>query len=595
MVDCSKINHFSQKETEVKKIISSQVLSIALLCISTVRGVERFGYDERPAAYQTRMGCAYNENYNVPNYNIEKENNGDQENVPDFAGNFTKTFPHNATTGIATDVGQQSYQTLVKAVQNGEQATYNAIVRTDASARKLVNPQASAAWSLIGRDSSLIPLALPPTLDSRWAACEMAEVYLQAICRDVKFDEYGTGAGSDLDPNGGGSITQKASDLLNAYGTDYKGATPVTPANLFRGPDAGCLVGPYISQFMWHDLHFLNQSLAPINQYIPVASAHEFGVTWKNFVSIQDGFVPVAYAPSDFSGQRYVITGRDAGTWVHNDLPVDSYNNALNILINNGFPYAPNLPYYNGDTPNEDAFVTMFAPDISNLIGAVSVQALKEAWAHKWRAARRLRPEAMAGLAHRVKITGQNPYGLNADLFATLGGVNVMDWTLARNQAQDPGNSAYATYVLGLMYPEGSPTHPSYPAGHAVVAGACTTVIKAIIDDQALFTDYLTPVKPNPSNPTAFVALTSGEGANLLTVGGELDKLASNIALSRDFAGVHYRSDGDYGINLGEATAIYFLQDWAATYAEEKFNGFELTKRNGQRIRITATEIAPIS
>lgn len=575
--------------------VSSGILSMALLVACNVYTFSRFGYDERPDAYRIRIGCSYNETFNVPNYNIELENNGDQVNIADYAGNFTKTFPHNPITGIADAIGQQSYETLVQAVQDGQQSTYNEIVRTDPTARKLVNPQASAAWSLVGRDSSLIPLALPPTLDSRWAACEMAEVYLNAICRDVKFDEYGTGAGSDLDPNGGGSITQKACDVLNAYGTDYKGPTPVTPANLFRGPDAGCLVGPYISQFMWHDLHFLNQPLATIQQYVPIANTHEFGVTWDNFVAIQDGFVPVPYGPTDFSGYRYVITGRDAGTWVHNDLPVDSYNNALNILINNGFPYAPNLPYYNGSTPNEDAFVTMFATDISNLIAAVSTQALKEAWAHKWRAARRLRPEAMGGLAHRVMVTGLNPYGLHGDLFATMGGVNVMDWTLIRNSAQGPGDPDYQTYLLGLEYPEGSPTHPSYPAGHAVVAGACTTVIKAIIDDQALFADYLAPVKPNPNVPTSLVALSNAEGANLLTVGGELDKLASNIALGRDIAGVHYRSDGDYGINLGELTAIYFLQDWATTYAEEDFTGFELTKRNGERIRITATEIAVIS
>ncbi|MEX0849571.1 MAG: vanadium-dependent haloperoxidase [Candidatus Dependentiae bacterium] len=578
----------------MRKKMPFQILSITLLCVYNIYGVERFSYDERPGAYETRMRCAYNENYNVPNYNIENENNGDQETVPDYAGNYTKAFPHDASTGIATDVGQQSYETLVKALKNGKQETYNTIVRTANDASKLVNPQCSAAWSLIGRDSSLVPLALPPKLDSRWAACEMAEVYLQAICRDVSFNDYGTGQGTDRDTDGQ-SITQKAANLLNAYGNDYKGAKPVTPANLFRGPDAGCLVGPYLSQFFWQDLHFLNQPLAIINPYIPTASKHEFGVTWDNFVSIQDGFVPVAYGPTDFDGQRYAINGRDAGTWVHNDLPVDSYNNALNVLINNGFPSAPNLPYFNGLMPNEDPFGTMGAPDTSQLIAAVSVQALKEAWAHKWRAARRLRPEAMAGLAHQAKVTGENPYGLNDALFATLGGVNVMDWTLARNITQNPLDPNNATYLLGLMYPEGSPTHPSYPAGHATVAGACTTVIKALVADQALFADYLTPVKPNPNDPTLLIALTNAEGANLITVGGELDKLASNIALARDFAGVHYRSDGDYGINLGELVAIYFLQDWAATYAEEKFDGFELTKRNGQRIRITANDIAVIS
>lgn len=46
-----------------------------------------------------------------------------------------------------------------------------------------------------------------------------------------------------------------------------------------------------------------------------------------------------------------------------------------------------------------------------------------------------------------------------------------------------------------------------------------------------------------------------------LTVGGELNKLASNMALGRNRAGIHYRTDGIEGLRLGEATAIRYLQD----------------------------------
>lgn len=567
-----------------------------LMGTMTLYGVERFAYDERPEAYQARQLCAYNQNYNVPNYDVSKENNGDQESVADFAAMFTKTFGHDATTSAPNAQGQLSYETLVKAVNNGKQATYDQIVRAYPNARLLVNPQSSAAWSLCGRDSSLVPFALPPTLDSRWAACEMAEVYLMAICRDVHFSDYGTGLNTDVDPVDGQSITNKAAAVLTAYGADYKGPTNggvVDASVLFRGDAAGCLVGPYVSQFMWLDIYRLNQPLLTIQQYIPIAGTREFGVPWDDFIDIQDGLVPQPYVPSDFSGQRYSIDGRDIGTWVHNDLPIDSYAQAYNILLNNGFAMAPNLPYYNGSMPNEDAFCTMGPPDVSYLIGAICLHALKHAWAHKWRAGRRLRPEAMAGLAHRVVLTGTNPYGLQSDLFATLGGVNVMDWTLQQNSAQSPGDPAYQTYLLGLMYPEGSPTHPSYPAGHAVVAGAATTVIKALVDDTALFKDFATPMKPNPANPTTLLAL-SGEGEDVMTVGGELDKLASDSALARNFAGVHYRADGDYGIQLGETIALFFLQDWARTYAEQNFTGFELTKRDGTRVRITADEIVVI-
>jgi hypothetical protein len=68
-------------------------------------------------------------------------------------------------------------------------------------------------------------------------------------------------------------------------------------------------------------------------------------------------------------------------------------------------------------------------------------------------------------------------------------------------------------------------------------------------------------------------------------VGGELNKLASNIALGRDIAGVHWRSDGSEGLKLGEAVAIGLLTDLRATYSED-FGGFSLTKFDGTTLTI---------
>jgi len=83
-----------------------------------------------------------------------------------------------------------------------------------------------------------------------------------------------------------------------------------------------------------------------------------------------------------------------------------------------------------------------------------------------------------------------------------------------------------------------------------------------------------------------------------LTVGGELDKLASNVAFGRNFGGVHYRTDGEHGIRLREEVAIRYLQDHLREYREilracddENHYGLTLTRRNGQRIYITPDEI----
>ena len=54
-----------------------------------------------------------------------------------------------------------------------------------------------------------------------------------------------------------------------------------------------------------------------------------------------------------------------------------------------------------------------------------------------------------------------------------------------------------------------------------------------------------------------------------MTVNGELNKLANNVSFGHGILdGIHWRSDTDSSIQLGEAVAISILQDRAQTYAE---------------------------
>ena len=101
---------------------------------------------------------------------------------------------------------------------------------------------------------------------------------------------------------------------------------------------------------------------------------------------------------------------------------------------------------------------------------------------------------------------------------------------------------------------------------------------------KALFSESF--VIPNPVIPSDDgLSLVPYTGAPL-TVGGELNKLASNIAMGRDAGGVHYRSDGIEGIQLGEAIAISILRDTATLY-NEVFEGFSFTKYDGTPVIIT--------
>jgi hypothetical protein len=75
----------------------------------------------------------------------------------------------------------------------------------------------------------------------------------------------------------------------------------------------------------------------------------------------------------------------------------------------------------------------------------------------------------------------------------------------------------------------------------------------------------------------------SGPDAGDLTIGGELNKLASNVALGRNIAGVHWRSDATESLKLGEQVAIGILRDQKETY-NEHFSSFTLVKFDGTQI-----------
>ena len=139
--------------------------------------------------------------------------------------------------------------------------------------------------------------------------------------------------------------------------------------------------------------------------------------------------------------------------------------------------------------------------------------------------------------------------------------------------------------ALPLAFPEGCPTHPSYPAAHACNAGACTTILKAFFD-----ADY---VVPHPVEARADgSALEPWRGAQLI-LGNEIDKLAANIALGRDAAGVHYRSDSMRGLFVGEQQALALLRDYSRTY-NERFDGFIVRKFNGDKVKIASGEVRPL-
>lgn len=192
----------------------------------------------------------------------------------------------------------------------------------------------------------------------------------------------------------------------------------------------------------------------------------------------------------------------------------------------------------------------------------VANRALRAVWYQKWFVHRRLRPEEYGGLVHGNLVLKRH-YPICS--------------IVTDSDAVGITRATFGTALLPQAFPEGSPIHPSYGAGHATVAGACATFLKAVFNENA---SIGTAVVPNADGDV----LTPLPGLNL-TIGGELNKLASNEATGRNIAGVHWRSDAAESLRLGEEIAISVLRDQRLVFAEE-FGGFSFTRFDGNRVTI---------
>lgn len=500
--------------------------------------------------------------------------NGDEQKYADKRASFGKSLKHLDTGFLDTDAFNQ----MVVALQRGTSDGFLDITMgTDPVQRRLVDPQAAYAFNFDGPDGWINSMPAAPALASAQAAGEMVEVYWHALLRDVFFNDYDTGA-----------TTAAINDLNNL--SDFKGPKQggaVTAQTLFRGNTPGDLIGGLISQFLYLPVPYGPADnfdggvggTAGIDfqaQVVPTSSAaaNDFMTTFTEWLFVQRGNNPTRSIT--YTGTReFIRNARDMGDYVHQDTPQQPYLNAALILLNLGEgALDPANPYIGN--PTQEGFTTYSVPDILYLVSVAAETALRAAWYQKWIVHRRLRPEYFAFLVNQ-QIMGVLDSGLNSEVINSTAVSSIFT-----HNAALPSNAGIGTYFLPLAYPEGSPTHPSYPAGHALAAGAATTILKAFFNENFEFPTTLAPDAAN----TALVV--SGE---TLTVGNELNKLAANISLGRDYAGVHYRSDGFEGMNLGETVAIALLENeaWSRNI---NFNGFTLTKFNGETIKIGAKKTA---
>lgn len=467
--------------------------------------------------------------------------NGDEEMYPNGIANYSKALPHNALG----EVDAAAYRSLLRAVKTGNPADFENIPLGGAA--KQANPQAALAFELEGTDSHNLAIAAPPAFNGAEAAGEMVELYWQALTRDVPFTEYQTHP-----------LTNAAAAELSKLPV-FQGAKTggrIAAQQLFRGNTAGDLIGPYISQFLWHSVP---QGAATLVQRIRTAAPHlDFITSFEQWLDVQNG--NEQWKNQLDASLRYIRSGRDLGEYVHRDYTYQAFINACLILFGMNAPLDPANPYRHSTT--QSGFSTFGDAHILDAVARVANCGLKCAWYQKWSLHRRLRPEEFGGRVH-VHWNGKASYPIHAEVL--------------KSDALNRTFSKYGSYLLPQAYREGCPTHPAYPSGHAVIAGACVTVLKAFFDESHVI--------PSPVFAGADgLALLPFKGASL-TVGGELNKLASNIALGRSTAGIHWRSDSQEGLRLGEKVALGMLIDMKDCY-NERFGGFSLTKFDGKTVTI---------
>ncbi len=496
-----------------------------------------------------REQCAKSElNQPVP----QQISNGDETSLPGYIGNFTKGLPHDQNGVVEASV----YNKLLYAMSTGESADFEAI--GGGSGMKLVDPQAAFTYELEGADSHVLTCPPAPTVSSAQSAGEMVELYWQALARDVPFADYGTSP-----------VIQAAIQDLNKLSA-FQGPTQngvVTPDVIFRGQYNGCLTGPYISQFLLQPVPVNSTYLSQLYR-VPLAGT-DFLNSFAEWLVLQSGLPPYRTYTWDPTA-RYISNGRGLAEWVHYDFLYQAYHYAaLILLMQDPESILDKNPYYNPTNPYktstvETGFATFGAPHICSWLGRVSTSALEACWYQKWSVHRRLRPEEFGGLVHQTLTGGTQQYTLSKDLLNSA----ALPMIFANNQ----------NYLLPQAYPEGCPLHPSYPAGHATVSGACSALLKAFFDENGLVTDAVVP----SADGTQLLPYTGAA----LTVGGEINKLAFNIAMGRNFAGIHYRSDAMAGFVLGEDVAIAKMQDLVNTFTET-FSGFQFTRLDGTAVQIT--------
>ncbi|MEM9032419.1 MAG: vanadium-dependent haloperoxidase [Pseudomonadota bacterium] len=537
-----------------------------------------------------------------------------------WAMSFTKGLEHSASTGLVTD--PDNAKALRAAIDKGKIADFTTKVSLPTllqRRRQWEAPTAGFVFDLQGPDAQAVTMPPAPALNAQDGtfdelAFEMAEVYELALLRDVPFSAFQDGStNSDM-----AAAVQRLNDLPYAA-SGFPTALPdlvkgsprprtmdgsqLTAQTAFRGASLGADMGPYLSQFMLigsqdgpntppEDQGKIAYGAQFIDQRVRNATKQDWMITWRDWLDVQNGadvrFDDTLFAP----GTRFIHTPRDLATYVHDDALYQAYLNACLILLGMRAPFDPGFAELAGGAINKGkttekrnnatGFALFGGPHILSLVTEVATRGLKAVRYQKFQNHLRLRPETLAGRLARVsQIEELDEIKALPDVAGQLSKMaEQLRPVLRAVQAHNDAMGGEELPLLPMAFQEGSPMHPAYGAGHATVAGACVTVLKAFFDTTAQLTwkgnsvAFRTPLESGGPDgiPVQFATVDDGarlemqEASKPLTLLGELNKLAANISIGRNMGGVHYFSDYYDSVRMGEEIAVGILEEQAQGY-----------------------------
>lgn len=545
------------------------------------------------------------------------------------------------------------------------------ITKLTKSVAKFTSPLAGASTETLGPDPKTLDMLPAPGCRSLTATAEMVELYWMALLRDAPLLAFQTVPNRSAPDGGcanlpdhdvplGYSVINRVQDALDAVNkmfdiaiqkdTDFgKLRVPLDAAKdgnganivhqtLFRSGLHDEEFGPLISQFFLRPIGFGVQTIDP--KQVPYLAKADFLTSHEDWLLAQntgkdkfgrDYGSCNSYADQVNRGANYypggnpkrvISTMRDIARFVNRDALHQAYFNAALFLLGIGAPLDEGNPYRGNRYSREGGFATLGGPDLLTLVSEVASRALKVVWRQKWLVHRRCRPEVFGGLIqmqHKGYNGTKRNYGLPTALVGTPNFKAKLDATLNAVAAHNAVlNGGVDTFFLPMAFSAGSPSHPAYGAGHATVAGACVTVLKAWFDEDASLekvfdnaNNSVANAKIAPNDPPGGELMLlqpgyrkqggglddfcepqkyDGGDAKKLTVGGELNKIASNVAMGRSMGGVHWRTDNTRSLRLGEEVAIEILRKRTMEYAERPqsftFRSFDL-----HRVHITQGQV----